>query len=434
MALGGGVFSSMTKVMPGAYINFVSASSASSLLSGRGVVTMPVELDWGPEGMFEISQEDFLDDARPKFGYRATDSKLKALNDLFRHAETLYAYRLNTGGDVASNDLCTAKYAGERGNSLAIAITGNTDSSFDVVTYLDGEKVDIQTVTKAEELEANDYVTWKSGITISAITNSALTGGTNGSVEGAAYSNYLTAAESTEYEYNIMATDATDDTTKALFASFVKRMRDTHGRKFQVVLYNHQADYEGVINVRNPVSDPVSKVSELVYWVAGAEAACQVHESLLNSVYDGSYTVKVESTQTDLKTDIANGYFAFHNVMGKVRVLYDINSLTSTTTDKGDVFKDNKTIRIIDEIATDIANIFVDKYLGQVPNDADGRLAFWNDIVDNHKQLAKVRAIQNFDSADVVVTQGDNKNDVVVNDAIEVTGTMTKLYMTVVVS
>lgn len=60
MALGGGTFTSQNKELPGAYINFVSAASASAALSDRGIATMPLELDWGIEGeVFEVTNEDF---------------------------------------------------------------------------------------------------------------------------------------------------------------------------------------------------------------------------------------------------------------------------------------------------------------------------------------------------------------------------------------
>ena len=50
MALGGGTFTVQNKELPGAYINFVSAASADASLSERGIVTMPLELDWGVSG------------------------------------------------------------------------------------------------------------------------------------------------------------------------------------------------------------------------------------------------------------------------------------------------------------------------------------------------------------------------------------------------
>ena len=120
-----------------------------------------------------------------------------------------------------------------------------------------------------------------------------------------------------------------------------------------------------------------------------------------------------------------------HKVGSEVRVLTDINSLVTVTEDKGDVFKDNQTVRICDQIATDIANLFVTKYLGVVPNDKSGRVSLWNDIVKHHQQLQAIRAIENFTDKDVIVEQGDTKKSVVVNDNITVVNTMEKLYMTV---
>lgn len=430
--LGGGIFTTQTKVLPGAYINFVSTSSASSILSGRGVVTMPLELDWGPEGMFEISQEDFLDDARPILGYRATDTKMAGLYDLFKKAKTLYAYRVGmTGAAAAACDLCAAKYKGVRGNDISVAVEENTNGTFDVTTYLDGSKVDTQTVTKAEELEDNDYVIWASGITLAALTATALTGGASGTATAGEYSDYMDTAES--YSFNIMATTCTDAAVQKVFAAYVERMRDTYGVKFQTVLYQYPGDYEGIINVHNPVTDGASE-ADLVYWVAGAEAAAGTGESLINALYTGGFKIKLENTQTALKSDIKNGYFTFHNVDGQARVLYDINSLTTLSKDKGEVFQDNKTIRVCDEIANGVALLFARDFLGQVPNDDDGRVALWNEIVDLHYALVKTRAIQNFDSADITVSQGEGKNDVLVTEAIEVTGTMAKLYMIVTVS
>ena len=103
MALGGGSFITQNKELPGAYINFVSAASASAQLSDRGIVTMPLELDWGEEGtIFEITGEDFQKNSQKLLGYAYDSEKLKGLRDLFMGAKTMYAYRLNGGGEKAS--------------------------------------------------------------------------------------------------------------------------------------------------------------------------------------------------------------------------------------------------------------------------------------------------------------------------------------------
>lgn len=215
MALGGGTFTTQNKMLPGAYINFVSVKSASSALSDRGVATMPLELDWGVDKeVFAVSNEAFQKDSLKLFGYDYTHEKLKGLRDLFKNIKTLYAYRLNSGGTKASNAFATAKYSGTRGNSLKIVIKANVDtpSKYDVSTYLDTLKLDTQTVAQPSELVANDFVAFKSDSTLAVTAGTPLTTGTNGTVDGNAHKEYLSKIES--FTFNAMSVVATDATVK----------------------------------------------------------------------------------------------------------------------------------------------------------------------------------------------------------------------------
>lgn len=434
MALGGGTFVAQNKVLPGAYINFVSLAAASATLSDRGIATMPLVLDWGVEGaVFEVTNADFQKNSMKIFGYSYDHEKMKGLRDLFKNITTLYAYRLNGGGVKATNTYATAKFGGVRGNDLKVIIQKNVDdeSMFDVKTVMDTTIVDVQTVAKANELVANDFVTWKTAdLTVTA--GVALEGGTDGTVDGAAHQAYLDKIES--YSFNALGVIATEESIKTLYENFCKRLRDEVGVKFQAVIYNKAADYEGVINVKNKVTDEGWDESCLVYWVTGIAAGCAVNKSNLNKVYDGEFTVDVDYTQTQLIKAIQAGEFALHKVGSDIRVLEDINSLVTTSDTKGDVFKDNQTIRVIDQIANDIAVLFNTKYLGVVPNDAAGRISLWTDIVKHHEQMQDIRAIENFSDKDVTVSQGDTKKAVVVNDAVTVVNAMAKLYMTVTVA
>jgi hypothetical protein len=225
-----------------------------------------------------------------------------------------------------------------------------------------------------------------------------------------------------------------DDVTKGLFTSFVQRLRDEMGVKFQLVVYNKAADYYGAINVKNKVTDDGWSAASLVYWVTGASAGCEVNKSNQNKVYDGEFTVNVDYTQNELKKAIKAGEFTLHKVGSDVRVLEDINSMVTTSDTQGDIFKDNQTVRVIDQIANDIADIFNTKYLGTVPNDAAGRISLWSDIVSHHQQLMDIRAIEDFSDSDITVEQGDSKKSVVVTDAVTVVNAMGKLYMTVTVA
>lgn len=236
------------------------------------------------------------------------------------------------------------------------------------------------------------------------------------------------------YEFNILAcyTNVSDDIST--YTSQIKSWRDDFGKKVQGVVYNAtKPDSEGIINVMSTVLDAGADPHALVAWVAGAEAGCEVNESCTNMLYDGEYDVRCTFTQSQLEDTIKNGELVFHLVYGDVRVLEDVNSLVTTTVDKGEDFKNNQTIRVIDQIANDIAKLFNTKYLGVIPNDESGRVSLWGDIVKHHKELETIRAIEDFDSSLVTVSQGNTKKSVVVTDVINVVNAMAQLYMTVVV-
>lgn len=435
MALGGGTFTTQNKVLPGTYINFISKATSSGGLSTRGVVAMGLELNWGADsGIITITSEDLIKNSLKVLGYSYSDDSLKGIRDVFAHATKLYVYKLTNGGVKASNTYATAKYCGTRGNDLKVVVAVNADDEekFDVSLYLGITLIDLQTVSSSADLVDNDFVDWKKDSTLEATAGISLTGGTNGTVTGTNHQDFLDLIESYP-DVNAIGYVGTDSTTKALYKAFAERMRNEVGVKLQVVLYNFSGDSEAVVNVKNTVSDESAGTGDLVYWATGVIAGTAVNESATNIVYDGEFTPVVDYTQTQLANAIESGEWTLHRVGDEIHVLEDINSLTTFTEQKGDVFKDNQTIRVIDQIATDTASIFNTKYLGKVPNDADGRLSLWNDVKKVHTQLQDMRAIENFSDEDITVEQGSGKKSIVISDSIEVINTMTKLYMTVVV-
>ncbi|MCC0648897.1 phage tail sheath family protein [Clostridioides sp. ZZV15-6598] len=436
MALGGGTFVTQNKILPGAYINFVSATRATSSLSDRGIVAMPLELDWGiDEEVFTITSDDFEKYSTKFFGYDYTHEKLKGLRDLFKNIRLGYFYKLNKGVK-ASCAIATSKYSGIRGNDLKVIVTTNIDDNtkFDVVTLLDNKKVDTQIAKVIADLQDNDYITWKKDATLEASAGLVFTGGTNGeAVTGAEYQTFLDKIES--YSFNALGCLATTAEIKSLFLEFTKRMRDKVGAKFQTVLYKKSdADYEGIVSVENKIKDIGLTESSLIYWATGAIAGCDINKSNTNKKYDGEFDVDVNYTQIQLEEALKTGKFIFHKVGDEVHVLEDINTFVSFTDDKNDDFSSNQSIRVLDQIANDIATLFNTRYLGKVPNDAAGRISFWNDVVKHHKELENIRAIEDFKTDDVLVELGNDKKTVIVSDAVKVINAMSKLYMTVSVS
>ena len=458
MAYGGGTWLAQNKILPGAYINFSSVSKASATLSDRGIAAAPFELDWGAPGVLRlIEQGEFQKESFELFGHGYTDDEMLPLREIFLHATKVYCYRLDASGTVkASCDFATAKYVGTRGNDIRIVVEADADvsSGYIVKTMVGSKVIDEQKVTDFAELKGNDWVDFKAGCVLGTKPSESgddstvyvaagtypLTGGTNGTVNGEAHQNFLDAIESCSFN-TLCCPVADDDTVKSLYVAFTKRVRDKLGSKFQLVGYDlSNPDYMGVINLKNSCNHPkianVNKAS-LVYWLTGAEAACNINRSLTNTAYDGELEIVIKGvteTQAQLEDAMKSGMLAFHKSNGKIVILEDINSLVTLEENLGDIFQMNQTVRVCDQIANDIAVLFVTRYLGIVQNDATGRASLWNDIVYYLKELLRLRAIENLDTDKVTVELGRNKKTVLVNiNNLSVVNAMSQLYMAVVI-
>lgn len=348
MALGGGTFTVPNKVLPGAYINFVSMARALGSMGDRGIVALPLEINWGPEDeVITIDSGEFQKEALSILGYSFIDEEMRPLREVFRGAKLVKLYRINeTGGKKATATVgtgltITAKYSGTRGNDIKIVVQANIDdeTKFDVITFIGTTKIDTQTVATIKELQANNFVEFSGEGTLEVTAGVPLTGGENGTATGEAYSAFLDKIESEDF--TTLAYAGEDEVTKALFDSFTKRLRDDEGVKITTVLFNYtNADFEGIISVKNN--------KELVYWVAGQSAGAAVNESLTNRKYDGEYEVNTKFKKREFEQAIQNGEFAFYQDGNDVRVLKDINTFTSFAPNKNQDFASNRVIRVLD--------------------------------------------------------------------------------------
>lgn len=428
MALGGGTFSSQNKVLPGAYFQFISTKGARNVAGERGVAAIALELDWGEDNViFDLTAADIQKNSMAMLGYSYDSEKLKGIRDILKHAKLVHVYKLTSGGEKASNTYATAKYTGVAGNSIKTVIASNVDnaSAYDVSTYMGTTLVDRQTVTSPAELKDNEYVSFKKDAPLTKEAGVSMTGGTNAAADTSTHQAFLDKIESYP-DVNTIGYSGTDESIKALYAAFAKRMRDEVGIRLQAVMHGYAGDSIACVNVKNSADN--------VYWVLGVTAGLAGNESATNMVYDGEMPVKTDYTQKQLEAAIKSGEYVLHKVGSSVRVLEDINSLVTYTDDMGEVFSDNQTVRVIDTLADSIAGIFCTKYIGRVPNNASGRTSLWSDIVSICQQMVDMKALESFDSSDITVEQGTAKKSVVVNSAVVVINTMDKLYMKTVIA
>lgn len=438
MALGGGSFGVGNKILPGSYINFVSAKNINNAFGERGVAAIIAPLDYlNGDGIVELTKEKFMKESLKILGYECGHERLMRIRDFFKHGKKLY---LCAGVELkkASCKYGTTVSGGSRANKIRITLANIAPGTKLVRTYMEDILVDSQTVATPAELVDNDYIIWnRSAAFIPQNEQVTMRDGKNDEyIEVSA--SLARLGELEDYNFNILAIDGEDDEISLPTVEYTKRMRDEVGKKFQTIIfteygYNMEFNYEGIINfTRGSAHDGFADHAGATFWLAGAMAGCSINSSLTNMLYDGEVTLAERPYgYNDAELLINQGMIDFHKVDGEYRIISDITSFIRTTSEKGEDFKSNQTIRVLDQIAMDIATIFNKGYIGRVQNDDAGRGALWADIVRHHEKLAALRAIENFDENDVIIEKGETKNSVIVYDAITPVNAMSQLYMKV---
>ena len=90
---------------------------------------------------------------------------------------------------------------------------------------------------------------------------------------------------------------------------------------------------------------------------------------------------------------------------------------------------------MIDNLALDFSRAFAKYHRGKSNLDDIGLVSLWNDGVDILQQYNDLRAIKNFNSADLPLpVEGKEENSVYWPIEIDVVYAMSKLYMAVVIA
>ena len=442
----GGIWTSQNKVLPGVYIRFKTGTALGLTVGDRGVVTICEPMSWGP--VAQVTPVTLTTDVTPITGYDITAPQNRFLQEMFKGTNrtsaptTILLYRPTASGSaqatVTTGELtATAVYPGARGNDISLIITELTEpeSTFTVSTVVDGAIVDQQTAAQISELVANAWVTFSGTGALAATTGAALTGGADGTVQSAAYSAYLTAIE--PYKFDIMVYDGTDSTVQTALLSFIKRVNENNGQYCQLVasgLSNPDSRY--VININSPVtlSDGTELTPQQVtWWAGGASAGALYNQSLTYAQYPGAVSTTMQ-TVDQFTQAVQAGNFVLFAENGVVKVMQDINSLTTYTEYIGQVYSKNRVMRLCNTIANDIFQQFSESFIGVVNNNEQGRARFQAAIVGYLQQIQDNQGIQNFTSDDVEVLAGSAIDAIVVNVAIQAVDSVEKVYLRLEIS
>lgn len=440
--MSGGTWLSQNKVRPGAYINFKAVPKPTMTVGDRGIVAIPLPLNWGAEDkLIEVLSSDLLDGNSKKLvGFTAFDDESKLLAGALSYCYKALVYRIDGGGAKATatigNITATAKYSGTLGNKIIISISQDSNNNlWTIITYLDGSQVDRQKISTASELESNDYVdfTISDVGTLEETAGTALSGGTNGtSDESTFYPTFLNLLSRSKWQ--TMCCFSSTASVKSSIQTFIQNCRDDEGRYVQGVVADYDgADYEGIINnVCGAVIDGVTWTKEeFTAIVAGMTAGANFNESNTARIITGATSIVGELNDTEIKNALNNGKFVLStSTSGNVKVEQDINSLHTYTKEKNYNFSKNRIIRTLDEIGTTTKQTWEDSYMGKVDNNDVGRGLFKADLIKYGNELQRLAGIQEFeDTKDISISQGTDLDSVLVDWYVKPVDSMEKLYM-----
>ncbi|MFA9462913.1 MAG: phage tail sheath C-terminal domain-containing protein [Velocimicrobium sp.] len=229
--------------------------------------------------------------------------------------------------------------------------------------------------------------------------------------------------------------NATYASNQSTIAKWIEEMRKEEGLKVQAVLADYQADNEAIINVTQGVklSDgTIFTSAQTTAWVSGVTAGASISQSITGKIYLGVIDVVPRMTKREMEIAVAAGEFIFKvDTAENVTAVYDINSLTTYTVEKGKIFRKNRVIRTLDGIDKDIVQIFESNYIGKINNTADGRSLLRATLVQYFNELQRLQVIMNFTQKDIEITQGNGSDAVVIDCYIQPVDSVEKIYITV---
>ena len=484
--MAGGTWKMQNKVRPGVYINVRGdGKPVLTTSTGRLLMFQNKPLGWGKNGIIELTATS---DFTALTGHDNTDEVLAPVHEALKNAETVLLLNDFTGGAKATGTKAgvytvNAKYAGEQGNNINVSfvpspVVGDANNQDVTVTTIFGTKQVDQVkitlpkadtdaiakagLTKEEQLEIhNDYVDITfgtpaevtselaakgeyplytaifDGLTKSA-TNVTLTGGTSGTNNVVNdMHDYL------ENEYYAVATTAgweESSNIHKLLAEEIKLLRENVGIKVRAVIPNTTNvayNYEGVSTVLNgyvlndgTVITPNVAAARFAGMSAGATPDQALTYAQLDDAVEASPKLNNDKTIEALNA----GQIVFTTLAGsRVVIEQDINSLTKFTSTKPKDFSKNRIIRTLDEICTNTTQTFETSFLGKVSNNEAGRNVFKANRIGYLTDLQNQNMIRDFENSDLTLSQGEEKDAVLMELYVTPVDAMEKLYVNLIV-
>lgn len=485
--MAGGTWRIQNKVRPGVYIN-VKGDSKPVLTTplGRLLMFQNKPLGWGKKGIIELKATS---DFTALTGHKNTDEVLAPVYEALKNAETVLLLNDFDGGAKSTSTkdgvyTVNAKYEGEQGNNISVSFApspladGANTRDVTVTTIFGTKQVDQVKITlplpkadaiaaagltKEDQLEVhNDYVDITFGTNPADVTkelngkgeyplytaifngltqnaaNVSLAGGSNGTNKVVDDMNdYL------ENEFYAVATTAGWDESSnihKLLVEEIKLLRENVGIKVRAVVPNSTGvvyNYEGVSTVLNGYvlnDGTVITPNIAAARFAGMSASATPDQALTYTQLDDAVEANPKLNNDKTIEALNAGQIVFTTRAGsRVVIEQDINSLTKYTSTKPKDFSKNRVIRTLDEICTNTTQTFETSFLGKVSNNEAGRNVFKANRIGYLTGLQNQNMIRDFENTDLTLSQGDEKDAVLMELYVTPVDAMEKLYVNLIV-
>lgn len=485
--MAGGTWRIQNKVRPGVYIN-VKGDGKPVLTTplGRLLMFQNKPLGWGKKGIIELTATS---DFTALTGHKNTDEVLAPVYEALKDAETVLLLNDFTGGAKATGTklgvyTVSAKYEGEQGNNISVSFvpspladgaktrdvtvttifgTKEVDQTKITLPLANTEAITAAGLTDEKQLEVhNDYVDITFGTNPADVTkelkgkgefplytaifngltqnavNVTLAGGSNGTSKVVDDMNdYL------ENEFYAVATTAGWDESSnihKLLVEEIKLLRENVGIKVRGVVPNSTGvvyNYEGVSTVLNGYvlnDGTVITPNIAAARFAGMSASATPDQALTYTQLDDAAEAKPKLNNDKTIEALNAGQIVFTTRSGeRVVIEQDINSLTKFTSIKPKDFSKNRIIRTLDEICTNTTQTFETSFLGKVSNNEAGRNVFKANRIGYLTGLQNQNMIRDFENSDLTLSQGDEKDAVLMELYVTPVDAMEKLYVNLIV-
>lgn len=161
-------------------------------------------------------------------------------------------------------------------------------------------------------------------------------------------------------------------------SDWIKLRRNTDKKTYKAVLGGVAADHEGIINLTTVgITDQDGNVFDNIKFsarIAGILAGVGTESSVTNYQLAEIESITDLADDTARDTAINNGELILINDGERVVIARGVNSLKTTTSTKGDIFKKIRIVEIIDTMRDDITTTINLDYRGKVLNTYNNKL------------------------------------------------------------